>query len=211
MHGFGELIKVADILNGPGGCPWDHKQTFESLRTYILEEAHEVLEAVDNNDEEELIEELGDLLYTVVFYAKVAERDKKFSMREIIGSIKDKLIRRHPHVFGEEKSKKLEDIEKNWELIKQAEKTQRKSALDGIPKTLPLLLRAQKILKRIKQKGAPLQEAAPQSEGEKLAKQILEIALIANEKDIDLESAFRHLLTAQESHFKKWELNASLH
>lgn len=206
MDGFSELIDVANTLNSPDGCPWDIVQTFESLRTYVIEEAHEVLEAVDKGDEEELIEELGDLFYTVVFYAKVAEREKKFTMRDIITRLKTKLIRRHPHVYGEA-SKEMEEIVKNWEKIKGEEKTERKSALDGIPKTLPSLLRAQKILKRIKKKGGPKREILPTTEEEKMAKQLLQLVREANEKEIDLESAFRTLMGQEEDNFKQWELH----
>ena len=101
MEAFDKLLDVAKTLNGPDGCPWDHTQTFESLKKYVLEEAHEVMEAVDEKDNAHLIEELGDLLYTVVFYAMIAEKESLFTIDEIINHVKDKLVRRHPHVFGD--------------------------------------------------------------------------------------------------------------
>ena len=101
MKAFDELLDVARTLNGEKGCPWDIKQTFFSLQPYVIEEAHELVEAVDRGDDQEIVEELGDLLYTVVFYAKVAEREKRFTMEDILNCEKEKLIRRHPHVFGE--------------------------------------------------------------------------------------------------------------
>ena len=92
MQAFDDLLKVAQVLNGPTGCPWDLKQTFFSLQPYVLEEAHEVVEAVDSQNDKEIVEELGDLLYTVIFYAKIAEKEFRFSMEEIVKCVTDKLI-----------------------------------------------------------------------------------------------------------------------
>ncbi|MBS0628963.1 MAG: MazG family protein [Verrucomicrobia bacterium] len=205
MENFKELIEISDILNSPGGCPWDQKQTFASLRPYVLEEAHEVLDAVDKEDIGEMIEELGDLFYTVIFYAKVAEREKKFSLSDIIDALKAKLIRRHPHVFGEEKAESMDDVIKTWNRVKAEEKKERKSALDGIPKTLPSLQRAQKIVKKLKL--GPQNEVQSEDRAEQLAKAIFAIVQTAAEEEIDIESAFREFLTAKENVFK--ELNLS--
>ena len=205
MESFKQLIEISDILNSPGGCPWDQKQTFASLRPYILEEAHEVLEAIDNGDRAEMIEELGDLFYTVIFYAKVAEREKEFSMKDIIETLKAKLIRRHPHVFGEEKASSMEDVIRTWNKVKSEEKKERKSALDGIPKTLPSLQRAQKMLQKMGKQKCPQSQVDPEDRGALLAKQIYDIVQMAAEEEIDLESAFREFLQAQENQFKAWE------
>lgn len=207
MESFKELVEISDILNSPKGCPWDLKQTFASLRPFILEEAHEVLEAVDKEDEAEIIEELGDLFYTVIFYAKVAEREKRFSLKDIIEGLKAKLIRRHPHVFGKEKAESMEDVVRTWNRVKSEEKKDRKSALDGIPKTLPSLQKAQKILKKI-EKG-PENKNTTDDRGHQLAQQICEIVKTANEEGIDLESSFRQFLTQKENHFKAWELQST--
>jgi len=206
MKEFDSLLKIAEILNSPEGCPWDRKQTFASLRPYVLEEAHEVLEAIDSDEDAAIIEELGDLFYTVIFYAKVAEKEKRFSIKEIIKALEAKLIRRHPHVFGEKKAKSMEDVIKNWEKAKSEEKKERKSALDGIPKTLPSLLRAQKILGRIKKNGIGKSEKIAQTEEEILAKQILDIVHKANDSEIDIESAFRVALSQEEARFRSVEL-----
>jgi len=176
------------------------------LRPYVLEEAHEVLEAIDSDEDAAIIEELGDLFYTVIFYAKVAEKEKRFSIKEIIKALEAKLIRRHPHVFGEKKAKSMEDVIKNWEKAKSEEKKERKSALDGIPKTLPSLLRAQKILGRIKKNGIGKSEKIAQTEEEILAKQILDIVHKANDSEIDIESAFRVALSQEEARFRSVEL-----
>lgn len=209
VESFKELIEISDILNSPGGCPWDQKQTFASLRPYILEEAHEVLEAIDNGDRGEMIEELGDLFYTVIFYAKVAEREKEFSMKDIIETLKAKLIRRHPHVFGEEKASSMEDVIRTWNKVKSEEKKERKSALDGIPKTLPSLQRAQKMLQKMEKQKCPQSQVLPEERAQKLAKQIYDIVQEAAKEEIDLESAFRELLQAQENHFRAWELRST--
>ncbi len=189
MKEFEELLAVADRLNRPGGCPWDLKQTFASLRPYILEEAYEALEAIDGDNDAEIIEELGDLFYTVVFYAKVAEREKRFSIKEILEQLKTKLIRRHPHVFGDAKARSVEDVVKTWNAVKKEEKKERKSPLDGIPKALPSLQRAQKVLTRIE-----LPKMQAETRSAQLAEQILEIVKTANEEKVDLESAVREAL-----------------
>ena len=103
MKQFDELISVAEKLLSPEGCPWDLKQTFTTLQPYVLEEAHEVIEAVDLNDDSKILEELGDLLYVIVFYGKLGEKQGRFSLKDIIDTIKEKLIRRHPHIYGDVK------------------------------------------------------------------------------------------------------------
>lgn len=205
MKEFSELLDVARILNGPDGCPWDRVQTFQTLRTYVLEEAHELLEAVDENDLENIVEELGDLFYTVIFYAKIAEREKLFSLENVIHVLKEKLIRRHPHIFGEEKGASVEEVIHKWDKIKQEEKKERKSLVDGIPKTLPSLQRAQKILERMKKKnieGDPLKAA---SRSDELGNGILEIVKQAVSEGVDIESAFREVLKKQEDNLVRWK------
>ena len=140
MKEFDDLIAVAEKLLSPEGCPWDHKQTFLSLQPYVLEEAHEVIEAVDSGEDEQIVEELGDLLYTVIFYGKLAEKEGRFATVDIIKAVKEKLIRRHPHVFGEVKVEHVDEIAQNWERIKKEEKQSRKKEPGGIPPTLPLLV-----------------------------------------------------------------------
>src|SRR5579863_10005397 len=144
MDQFDSLLRVAETLLGPGGCPWDQKQTFASLQPYVLEEAHEVIEAIDADDDGKMVEELGDLLYTVIFYGKLAEKTGRFSLVDIVNAIEEKLIRRHPHVFGEVKVEGADEVLKNWEKIKLEEKGDKRpeSVLDGIPPTLPLVTRA---------------------------------------------------------------------
>jgi MazG family protein len=208
MELFDSLLAVADKLLGPSGCPWDQKQTFLSLQPYVLEEAHEVIEAVDADDDQKIVEELGDLLYSIVFYGKLGEKSGRFSMRDIVLSIEQKLIRRHPHVFGDVKINSEEDVINNWEKIKAGEKgeSKPKSVLDGIPPTTPSIVRAQKILKRIQRAGSPLapKQIASETE-EEIGQQFLELILRAENGGIDAESALRRSLARLEVNFRKHE------
>jgi MazG family protein len=207
MKAFDDLLDVASKLNGPGGCPWDHNQTFFSLQPYVLEEAHEVVEAVDSQNDAEVIEELGDLLYVVIFYAKIAEKEGRFSIENILKSVTDKLIRRHPHVFGSTVVKTESDIEKNWEEIKKNEegKSQRTSALDGIPDSLPSLAKAQKMM-RIFLKKHFLQESPGEAKLEQEIAQVLwGLVALAEQSKVDIESAFRRKLSEEKKAFLRWE------
>ena len=208
MQEFDALLSVAETLLWPGGCPWDQKQTFATLQPYVLEEAHEVIEAVDHNDDDKIAEELGDLLYTVVFFSKVAEKEGRFSLKEIIGAIKEKLVRRHPHVFGAVKVTGVDEVMRNWEKIKKEEKSaeKRESALDGLPPTLPTLIKAQKIVKKMRRVGFPaLKETeAPITESE-AAVALWELVARCDQAEIDLESALRKNLKKKEEEFRSWE------
>jgi XTP/dITP diphosphohydrolase len=146
---LGELALVMARLRGPGGCPWDHEQTHESLQVHLLEEAHEVLEAIDEgNLGAELEEELGDLLLQVVFHAQMAADDGRFDIDGVARAIVTKLIHRHPHVFSDTSVSGASEVVANWETLKAAEKTERKGPFDGIPAGLPALLAAHKTQKR---------------------------------------------------------------
>ncbi len=208
MDPFDALLDVTEKLLGPTGCEWDRKQTFLTLQPYVLEEAHEVVEAVDADDDGKIVEELGDLLYTIVFYGKLGEKNGRFSMKEILERVKEKLIRRHPHVFGETKVEGVDDIVKNWEKIKAEEKKEakRESALDGIPPTLPALPRAQKILKRI-QRSHPslLSEEKETATEEEIGDQLVKLILRAEHNHIDAESALRRALSRLEATFRQVE------
>ena len=140
------LVDVMAKLRSPGGCPWDIEQTHASLRRYLVEEVYEVLEAIDEEDADHLCEELGDLLLQIVFHARMAEETCLFSMQDVIERVVEKLVRRHPHVFGDVNVRDAAEVIINWDEIKRRENENRaKSALDGIPKGLPALLRANKI------------------------------------------------------------------
>ena len=151
---FSRLVEIMRRLRGPGGCPWDAEQTHESLTRYLLEEAYEVMEAIDAGTPELLKEELGDLLLQPVFHAAIAEEQEHFTIADVLDAINDKLVRRHPHVFGDMVIKSSSAQIENWEKIKKVEKgDERKSALSGVPPHLPALLRAQKVTEKAARVG----------------------------------------------------------
>ena len=139
------LVDVMRTLREPGGCPWDREQTHASIRSNMIEEVYEYLEAVDAEDTEGMREELGDILMQIVFHARMAEEAGRFDLQDVIDEVVDKLIRRHPHVFGETKVTGSDEVLVNWEAIKKTEKTERKHVLDGVTQGLPALLRAYKM------------------------------------------------------------------
>ncbi len=146
---FGKLVEIMDELRDPGGCPWDREQDWESLRGYLLEECHEALEALDTGDREGLCEELGDLLLQIVFLSRLAQEEGAFTARDVVRGIVEKMIRRHPHVFGGERVADSDEVLRNWERIKEQEKAERgehrRGVLDGLPPGLPALVRAQRL------------------------------------------------------------------
>ncbi len=152
--GFDRLVEIMRRLRGPGGCPWDAEQSHESLKRYLIEEAYEVIEAIDTNNPELLKEELGDLLLQPVFHAAIAEESGTFTMDDVLEAINDKLVRRHPHVFGEQQVKTAAEQVANWERIKKGEKgEERRSALAGVPPHMPALMKAQKITEKAARVG----------------------------------------------------------
>jgi nucleoside triphosphate diphosphatase len=148
-----ELINIMSALRDEKGCPWDREQTRESLKPFIVEEAYEVLEAIDEENPEAIKEELGDLLFQIVFQSRIAEEKGEFGMEEVIDKIGRKMIARHPHVFGNADYKTSEEVLVHWEAQKKKEGKQRESILEGIPKTLPSLLRAHRIQDRASRVG----------------------------------------------------------
>ncbi len=202
MKQFDELWDVATRLNSSEGCPWDLKQTFISLQPYVLEEAHEVVEAVDRGMDKEIVEELGDLLYTVLFYAKVAEKEGRFSIEEILKTVKEKLIRRHPHVFENLKVETEEEVVRNWEKIKK--ETEGKVKKEFL-KELPALSKAQKMVKIFDRSGYQKLSDLSEITEEEIGSQLLEIVQRAEKSHIDSEGALRRLLLKHQNAFQKWE------
>lgn len=150
MTPFEQLVALMDRLRDPGGCPWDREQTLDSLRTYLLEETYEVLDALDSGDVEAHREELGDLLLQVVFQAKLRKETGAFTIDDVIVGIHDKLVRRHPHVFGDTPAASAEEVLDQWERLKAREKegTDRPSVLDHVPAQLPALLQALRLTEK---------------------------------------------------------------
>ena len=147
-----DLLKVMARLRAPTGCPWDREQTHRTLRRHAIEEVYELIDAIEAGDDHEMAEELGDLLLQIVFHCQLAKERGAFDFEKVCRMIVEKLVRRHPHVFGQIKVKDVDEVWANWEKIKKAEKHgtkhARHSALDGIPKHLPALMRAEKLVKK---------------------------------------------------------------
>lgn len=211
MKAFDELFQIAQTLNSPEGCPWDRKQTFHSLQPYVLEEAHEVVDAVDSGDDQKIVEELGDLLYTIVFYALIGEKEGRFTFADIAHTVKEKLIRRHPHVFSDKKTQDLNEIAKRWQEIKKSESSHQelKSALDSIPKSLSSLMRAQKVIKTILHSNPAFfseskRNATPYTEP-LLGQLLIDLVLESEESGIDLEGALRRALQQLEEKYRSQE------
>ena len=160
---FRELLDLVARLRSPGGCPWDRSQTREDLGRYLIEEAYEVLEALDGDSSDELREELGDLLFQILFLARIAEEEGKFDMKAVLGGITEKMIRRHPHVFGDARFTNVETVRSNWERIKKEleHKGEGEPRLgDGIPSSLSALARTQRITARASAVGFDLENTA---------------------------------------------------
>lgn len=150
---FGELLAIMARLRAEGGCPWDREQTRQSLRPYLVEEAYEVLEALASGDLNSMREELGDLLFQVIFHVQISRERGEFTMVDLLETLTSKMIRRHPHVFGDRNVADAAQALAQWEAIKQAESEGKRPLMEGIPRSLPALLRAQRIQGRAARVG----------------------------------------------------------
>ena len=154
---FDALVRIMERLRADGGCPWDREQTRQSLKPFIIEEAYEVVEAIDEEDTEQLLEELGDLLFQVVFHAQVAAERGEFTIGQVLAATADKMVRRHPHVFSDGTASTAGEVLEQWEKLKREERDAVAavpgSALDGVPKELPALLRAQRLQDKASRAG----------------------------------------------------------
>lgn len=188
------LTDVMNTLLGENGCPWDKEQTHDSLRKNLLEEAHEVIEAIDCKDMDHLKEELGDVLLQVVFHAKLAEQEGAFDLQDVVEAVTDKMIRRHPHIFGDVQADNAEAVLTNWEAIKKQEKAgqpEAQSIMSKLPPTLPALMKAEKVQQKAHRVGFDWDDVnGPKAKiGEELAE--IEAALVG---DGDVEEEVGDLL-----------------
>ncbi len=185
-----DLVTVMDRLRSPGGCPWDAQQTHESLVKYLVEESFELVEAIEEDDRATLREELGDVLLQVFFHSRIAQEHATdpFSIDDVAGAIVDKLIYRHPHVFGDRDADTAEQVEANWEELKAAEK-QRESATDGVPLGQPSLALAAKLHSRAHKAGVSV--ALPDAEESDFGARLLRLAAEAQDAGVDPEAALR--------------------
>jgi tetrapyrrole methylase family protein/MazG family protein len=212
MSKFNDLLEIVRKLRGPGGCPWDKAQTHKSLTPYAIEEALELEEAIHNQDTENLKEELGDLLFQSVLHAEVARQNGDFDIEDVIEHLNHKMVSRHPHVFADRKVSDADEVVKNWEEIKAAEKGDRGEDLFAIPRAFPALLRSHKIGKRSKKvdfdwdrpeqvlaevqsEFAELQEALQADDlghiEEELGDVLFTLAQLARHLNLDAEKALR--------------------
>lgn len=152
---FDGLRQVVSALLGPGGCPWDREQTFDTLKHLFLEECYELVEAIEEGDDAKIVEEMGDVLFHIAFQSKIAEADGRFGIGDVCGGVVDKLVRRHPHVFGDAKLADAADAVPRWDALKRAEMADdsERSILDGVPKVMPALAYAQAVQGRAARMG----------------------------------------------------------
>ncbi len=177
-HFFDEIVSITERLRAPGGCPWDREQKLEDLRTYIVEEAYELTEAISACDMENVCEEAGDLLLQIVFIASIAKENGFFGMADVVRTVCDKLIRRHPHVFGNVDVEGSDEVLRNWERIKLEERKGRKedlSILSGVPKGLPPLLKAHRIQGKAAHVGFDWLQGNPKPLFDKLNEEMKEL------------------------------------
>lgn len=197
-----DAVAVMDRLRSPGGCPWDAEQTHASLVPYLIEEAHEAVEALESGDREHMVEELGDVLLQVLFQARVADEDEEdgFDIDDVAAGLVAKLVRRHPHVFGDVDAPDAAAVEANWEQIKAGEKPEREHLLDGIPAGMPDLARAAKVVSRLERAGhgAWLRDLVAGRAGAGGAADpgaaLMEVVLSARERGTDPAAGLRALL-----------------
>lgn len=151
---FDDLVTLMTRLRGPGGCPWDREQTLSSLKAFIIEESYEVVDAIDRDDRASLLEEVGDLLLQAVFITEITREAGEFDVYDSITAIHDKLVRRHPHVFGDVEAKDADQVLTNWEKLKSEErKAENKSVLSGVPQAMPALLKASRLTEKAARVG----------------------------------------------------------
>lgn len=224
--GFREFVDVIAMLRSPEGCPWDREQTYASLKRFVLEEAYEVLEAVDSQDPDRLCDELGDLMLQVLLYSQIASEEGAFDIRDVIARHVEKLVRRHPHVFGDVSVRDADEVKRNWDAIKQEEKPERTSALDGVPRELPALMKALEVSKRAVKVGfewpdldavvekldeevAELKAELPERDPEKLSSEIGDLLFtvvnVARWLKTDPEEALRQMLDRFGARFREME------
>lgn len=204
------MLDIMARLRAPNGCPWDREQDHMSLRWHAVEEVYELIDAIEARDDHELEEELGDLLLQVVFHCQLAKERGVFNFDKVARHISDKLLRRHPHVFGDVKVKDVDQVWSNWETIKRAEKhgtkRARPSALDGIPKHLPALMRAEKLIKKAR-RAKLASEPGPKSKVSRsaLGQQLFELVRVAQQHKWSAEDLLVNESKKRERDWRKVE------
>jgi MazG family protein len=221
------LKQIVERLRSPDGCPWDREQTHASLKPHIIEECYELIDAIDDQDDQGMQEELGDVLLQVILHAQMASEEGRFDFDSVAEVISEKLIRRHPHVFGDTKLARSDAVLKQWDAIKRGEKTDRESALDGVPRGLPGLAKAQKMqskaartgfdwpdaegpLEKVKEEIREIEQAGT---GEKLAEELgdllFSVVNFARKSKLDAEELLQAANRKFSDRFRKMEVLAA--
>ena len=204
-----DLLQVMAKLRSPKGCPWDREQDHQTLRWHSVEEVYELMDAIEAGDDHEMAEELGDLLLQVVFHCQLAQERGAFDFEKVARIIVDKLIRRHPHVFGDAKAKTVDAVWAQWEQIKKAEKKgtrhERPSALDGIPKHLPALLRAEKLVKKAGKAGFLPKKTKNNASRAAVGKKLFELAKYSQQRGWSAEDLLRREIQKNERVWRRRE------
>ncbi len=210
-----QVLEVMAALRAPDGCPWDREQDHLTLRWHAVEEVYELLDAIEAGDEVEMVEELGDLLLQVVFHAQLGGERKAFDFDDVCRGLVAKLVRRHPHVFGDAKVRDVGHVWANWEKIKKAEKAgsvrERKSALDGVPRHLPALQRAQKLLKKARKAGVASEPTRAKGTTRKadVGSRLMELAGICQDRGWSAEELLRTETGRRERAWRRAEASAA--
>lgn len=212
-----ELIETVALLRAPGGCPWDADQTHESLVQYLVEESWELIDAIESGSRDEMIEELGDVLYQVLFHADIAAHadGERFDIQDVAAHMTAKMVSRHPHVFGGDRTAETaDDVVSFWDELKADEKPHRTSVLDGIPRGMPALALAQKVLGKAAKVGVSptsVPDATPPSHAteDELGRTLLELVASARSQGLDAERALRHAVRGLEADVRAAEESAA--
>lgn len=230
---FDRFIEAIQALRSENGCPWDRKQTHKSLKPYFVEETYEALQAIDDEDDEELKGELGDVLLQIGLHAQIAAEQGRFTAEDVCRAITDKLIRRHPHVFGDVQVNGVDEVLVNWEAIKATEKPdkQPESVLEGIPGSLPALMLAMEISKRAARQGfewpdmdsvfdkmheevgelkEALREGSPEDTADEIGDLLFTIVNISRWAHVDAEESLRQMVSRFRVRFRAMENQARL-
>jgi len=203
-----ELIATLERLRAPGGCAWDREQTHESLVRYLVEECFELVEAIEAGDDAELVEELGDVLYQVVFHADIAAEAGRFTLEDVAAHMSAKMIGRHPHVFGDAVAESAEAVVVQWDEVKRAEKPHRTSVLDGVPQGMPGLALADKLLGKAEKAGVAREPDPIPGTEEELGRSLLAQVSAARAAGLDAERALRGALRALQDEVRAAEAGA---
>lgn len=208
-----DLLQVMAALRSPQGCPWDREQDHMSLRFHAVEEVYELMDAIEAGDDAEMAEELGDLLLQVVFHCQLASERGAFDFERVAREMTEKLLRRHPHVFGDSKAKTVDAVWAQWDQIKKAEKhgthRERTSAFDGVPKHLPALMRAEKLVKKARKTKLITTRKLNRKSQKTVAEELYRLAEYAQSKGWSPEELLRRELNKRESAWRKAEARAA--